>query len=103
MLISDLDDTSNDPLALRLRSELRGFKLNPTVKVVYSHEKPVVKLAALDKAQEAEPSAFGAIPGMRIRVMPVLGTTPAIFGMVAASEVLRDNFVRHPRSVVFLS
>ena len=32
--------------------------------------------------------AFGAIENMRVRVMPVLGTVPALFGLAAASFVL---------------
>ena len=66
--------------------------------IVFSSEKPVAKLANLTVEQErvkqnesdsSSPSEttslaneYGAVAGMRIRVLPVLGTLPAIMGQV---------------------
>ncbi len=79
--------------AVKLRNELKtshpdGIKLAAKITTVYSYEKPIVKLAELDREQQASPDAYGAMPGMRIRVMPVIGTQPALFGMAAAAVVL---------------
>lgn len=57
---------------------------------MYSYEKPTVDLAPLEKEQIDNPDSFGAIGGMRIRVVPVIGTQPALFGMYAAITVLSD-------------
>jgi len=57
--------------------------------VLYSSEKTVVKLADFTEQQREEGvHQFGAIDGMRIRIVPVLGTTPAIFGQALAATAL---------------
>lgn len=56
--------------------------------MVYSYEPPQAKLSSLSDEQVADPNAFGALPNFRLRVLPVLGTMPAIIGMAAASFVL---------------
>eukprot|EP00041_Stephanoeca_diplocostata_P017865 m.368427 g.368427 ORF g.368427 m.368427 type:complete len:435 (-) comp20842_c1_seq37:639-1943(-) len=117
IIIGSLKDTVHDPLALALRSELRTRWANKPsadtpaattppphqapalmqtntaadlndVRVVYSYEKPTCKLAALEDDQIQNPDGFGAMPNMRIRVVPVLGTQPAMFGQAAAAHVL---------------
>ena len=114
--IGDLSDPMRDPLAKKLRTVLRtngvwnwldkpgegnndgGRKHTnvtgtlPTetaIKVVYSTQSPVCPLEPLTQEQREEgASNFGAVENMRVRVMPVLGTIPALFGMAAASFVL---------------
>ena len=92
--ISDLRTASRDPLASKLRQSLK--KLLPKdisylddmdrLSVVYSSEKPVVKLADFTDEQKAEGvHHFGAIDGMRIRILPVLGTMPAVMGQTLAA------------------
>lgn len=57
--------------------------------VVYSSEKPVVKLAGLTEEQEQDGiHNYGAVEGMRIRILPVLGTMPAIMGQAMAGWCL---------------
>jgi hypothetical protein len=59
------------------------------IKVVYSTQSPVCPLEPLTKQQKEEgASNFGAVDHFRVRVMPVLGSIPALFGMTAASYVL---------------
>jgi len=114
--IGDLADPMRDPLARKLRSVLRNDNVwhwldrpgegsndggrkhtNVTgalphgtgVKVVYSTQNPVCPLEPLTQQQREEgASNFGAVENFRVRVMPVLGTVPALFGMSAASFVL---------------
>jgi len=94
--ISDLRTASRDPLASKLRQNLK--KLLPKdadyscmdnmdqLAVVYSSEKTVMKLADFTEEQKAEGvHEFGAVDGMRIRVLPVLGTMPAIMGMACSA------------------
>ena len=44
----------------------------------------------LTEAQEGKPEAFKVFDNYRIRIVPVLGTMPAIIGMSIASYVLCD-------------
>ena len=55
---------------------------------VYSAEKPVAALLPLSDEQRGNPEEFGAVEHIRLRVLPVLGTSPAIFGQAMASYVL---------------
>lgn len=76
--MSDLNGASRDPLASKLRQRLK--KIDPQiacsdlVTVVYSSEKVVMKLADFTPEQKEQGvENFGAIDGMRVRVLPVLG------------------------------
>jgi hypothetical protein len=100
--VSDLRTASRDPLATKLRQHLKKYMADHSddqksdyldnmdkISIVYSTEKPVVKLADFTAEQkEAGVHQFGAVDGMRIRVIPVLGTMPAIMGQALAAMVL---------------
>ena len=58
------------------------------IQMIYSSEEPSAKLAALTPEQQADPGAYGAVPNFRIRILPVLGTMPALMGIGAAAHVL---------------
>ena len=56
------------------------------VAIVYSSEKVVAKLANITAEQKEEGiSNFGAVDNMRVRVLPVVGTMPAIMGQTLAA------------------
>jgi len=63
-------------------AELEGFM------AVYSSEKATVDLLPLNDEQFTNPGDFGAVDYLRLRVIPVLGTSPSIFGQAMASYVL---------------
>ena len=96
--ISDLKVASRDPLAAKIRARLKKGGVNiqdwENLNVVYSSEKTVVKLAELSEEQkkggegDGERKKYGAVDGMRVRVIPVLGTMPAIMGQSIASWVV---------------
>ena len=112
--ISDLRSASRDPLATSVRQKLRylwkkeqkasentnesGDESNDwlscidddsKVAVVYSSEKVVAKLAELTEEQKEEGMHnFGAMDNMRVRVLPVVGTMPAIMGQSLAAMSL---------------
>lgn len=58
------------------------------VVTVYSSENPRVKLLPLTDEQLAAPQEFGAVQHFRTRIMPVLGTSPAVMGQAMAAFVL---------------
>jgi tRNA A37 threonylcarbamoyladenosine dehydratase len=66
--VADISKTSGDPLARRVRTELRKMGINH-LKVVFSDEAP-------------------AITGER--TPPSLPTLPSVMGLIMASEVIRD-------------
>jgi hypothetical protein len=77
-----------DPLASKLKWKLKKFGVAAEqITTVFSVEKPVCDLIPLSEEQRAAPQDFGAVEYLRLRVMPVLGTSPAIFGQTMASYV----------------
>lgn len=98
--ISNLKSASRDPLASKLRQTIR--RLLPKnckelscledvdqLATLYSSEKTVMKLAEMTPEQKEQGiHNFGAVDNMRIRVMPVLGTMPAVMGQSLAAYVL---------------
>ena len=85
-----LNDASRDPLAVKMRWKLKKQRCQnlDQVVTVYSSEQPRVKLLPLSEEQLAAPQEFGLVEGFRTRVMPVLGTSPAVMGQAMAAYVL---------------
>eukprot|EP00598_Pedospumella_elongata_P014016 CAMPEP_0185013890 /NCGR_PEP_ID=MMETSP1098-20130426/99036_1 /TAXON_ID=89044 /ORGANISM="Spumella elongata, Strain CCAP 955/1" /LENGTH=503 /DNA_ID=CAMNT_0027542963 /DNA_START=406 /DNA_END=1917 /DNA_ORIENTATION=- len=87
--ISPLSDCINDPLAQKIRWKLKKHGVAAEdVMSVFSVEKPVCELLPLDEEQRLAPQDYGAVDYLRLRVIPVLGTSPSIFGQALASYVL---------------
>jgi len=88
--VAQLSDCINDPLASKIKWKLKKkYNILPeNVTAIFSNEKPCVNLLPLSDEQVAAPSDYGAVDYLRLRVMPVLGTSPAIFGQAMASKVL---------------
>ena len=87
--IAPLSDCINDPLASKIKWKLKKHGVAAEdVMCVFSIEKPQCNLLPLDDDQVASPQDFGAADYLRLRIMPVLGTSPAIFGQAMASFVL---------------
>lgn len=100
--IAPFRDVVYDPLASRLRLTLSQYlrrHQNKNIKasdfgkleVVYSSEPAHVKLLPIDsEVAGVDASDLGTVPNFRIRVMPVLGPLPAIFGMTIAVRVVTN-------------
>lgn len=88
--VAGLADAVHDPLAQKLRWKLRGKDVDYTdLECVYSYEKPRCTLLPLTDAQVEEgASAFGTVDNFRVRVLPVLGASPALMGQAMASITL---------------
>ena len=87
--VAPLSDCINDPLASKLKWKLKKLGVSPEdVTSVFSVEKPVCSLLPLSDEQAQAPQDYGNVDYMRVRVMPVLGTTPSIFGQALASYTL---------------
>ncbi|TMW60888.1 hypothetical protein Poli38472_000930 [Pythium oligandrum] len=89
--IGTMPDAVRDPLATKMRYFLRKRGVNTdNITTVYSSEKTVAALLPLDPEQRDKPQEFGSVEHMRLRVIPVLGTMPALFGQSMAAYVLCD-------------
>jgi tRNA A37 threonylcarbamoyladenosine dehydratase len=87
--IGSLSDCVKDPLASKIKWKLKKHGVSPEeVTTVYSCEKPVCNLMPLDEDMAESPQDFGVADYLRLRVMPVLGTSPSVFGQSMAAYVL---------------
>ncbi|KAJ6471400.1 ubiquitin-protein ligase molybdopterin-converting factor [Mycena sanguinolenta] len=106
--IADLADTIYDPLARAVRTRLRKRLIDSAkgkgedkakdintggalgIPVVYSTEVPEVALLPLpeDEFAKGPTHELGVLDEWRVRILPVLGPLPAIFGLNAATYVL---------------
>ena len=86
--IADIAESSIDPLGRAVRYHLKNkHKFKGRVPALFSTELPRCGLLPFDTSQ-GKPLDFQVVPNFRVRTIPVLGTTPAIFGMAAAAYVL---------------
>ncbi|KAK6927812.1 THIF-type NAD/FAD binding fold [Dillenia turbinata] len=89
--VADLRESTNDPLSRAVRHRLRkDYGIEGGIPVVFSLEKPKAKLLPFKgpNGVEDNPSDYQLVPGFRVRIIPVLGTIPAIFGQIMASYVV---------------
>ncbi|TPX50448.1 hypothetical protein SeMB42_g02252 [Synchytrium endobioticum] len=87
--IADISDTQEDPLARAVRRRLRALGIENGLPVVYSTEKPgEIKLLPMTEDQKDNPDDYAALPDFRVRILPVLGTLPALFGCAMASHCI---------------
>lgn len=93
VFIGDIASSMEDPLSRSTRRRLRALGIDTGFPVVYSTEKPGPGKAQLLPLPEEEfikgqVNELSVLPDFRIRILPVLGTMPAVFGMVAANHVI---------------
>ncbi|SGZ02722.1 BQ5605_C033g11225 [Microbotryum silenes-dioicae] len=91
--VSDISTTFEDPLARVVRRRLKLEGVHSGVPVVYSTEKPRDDLGLLplpeEEFQKGKVDELAAIQNFRVRILPVLGPLPAMFGNAAATYVLQ--------------
>ncbi|AET41105.1 tRNA threonylcarbamoyladenosine dehydratase Ecym_7261 [Eremothecium cymbalariae DBVPG len=91
--VGDLTTTEEDPLARNVRRRLKLKGIVKGITVVFSAEKPDPRKAKLlplpeEEFQKGNVSELTALKNFRVRILPVLGTMPGIFGLTIASWVL---------------
>jgi molybdopterin/thiamine biosynthesis adenylyltransferase len=85
---TDISASAVDPLARSVRYRLKkDHGIASGIQVLLSTEKPRMGLVSAVE-DVAELVDYQVIPNFRIRTIPVLGTTPAVFGLAAAGHVL---------------
>ncbi|KAF8911348.1 hypothetical protein CPB85DRAFT_1375896 [Mucidula mucida] len=89
--ISDISYTIYDPLARSVRRRLRLMGVPSGIPVVYSTEVPSdVKLLPLpeEEFQKGPVKELGVFDDFRVRILPVLGPLPSIFGLHVATYII---------------
>ncbi|KAJ4294123.1 hypothetical protein N0V90_007813 [Kalmusia sp. IMI 367209] len=95
IFIGDISASTDDPLSKSTRRRLRALGVKDGIPVVFSTEKPGPGKAQLLPLSEEEfakgdVGELGVLPDFRVRILPVLGTMPAIFGLAVANHVILE-------------
>lgn len=93
IFVGDISSSTDDPLSRSTRRRLRMKGIATGIPVVYSTEKPGEGKAQLLPLSEEEfaKGKVGELAPMadfRVRILPVLGTLPAVFGLTVANYVM---------------
>ncbi|THX47574.1 hypothetical protein D6C77_10483 [Aureobasidium pullulans] len=93
VFIGDISNSTDDPLSRSTRRRLRAKGVKDGIPVVFSSEKTApgkAQLLPLSDEEHAKGSVgeLGVLPEFRVRILPVLGTMPAIFGLCVANHVM---------------
>ena len=75
LFVSDMSNTFEDPLARTIRKKLRSQGIGHEIPVVYSTEKPNIKLLPLpdEEFEKGKVHELSAMDDFRVRILPVLG------------------------------
>lgn len=104
VFVGDISASTEDPLSRSTRRKLRALGVEKGIPVVYSTEKPGPGKAQLLPLAESEfaqgnVNELGVLPDFRARILPVLGTMPAVFGYVVANHVIL-SLTEYPREEI---
>ncbi len=95
VFVGDISMSLEDPLARTVRRRLRLLGIEKGIPVVYSTEKPGQGKARLlplpdEEFEKGRVGELSVLPDFRVRILPVLGTMPPIFGYAVANHVILD-------------
>lgn len=91
--VGDLTTTEEDPLARSVRRRLKKRGITTGIPAVFSAEKPDPRKAKLlplpdEEYEKGQVGELSALKDFRVRILPVLGTMPGIFGLTIATWIL---------------
>ena len=95
ILIGDISATIEDPLSKATRRRLKLLGVTTGIPVVYSSEKSAPEKAQLMPLPEEEFAKgdvkdLSVMQDFRVRILPVLGTMPAMFGLCVANHIMLE-------------
>ena len=95
VFVGDISASVEDPLSRVTRRRLRAVGISEAIPVVYSTEKPGPGKAQLlplpeEEFSKGQTSELSVLPDFRARILPVLGTMPAVFGYTVANFVILE-------------
>ena len=87
--------TEEDPLARVVRRKLKKRGILSGIPVVFSAEKPDPKKAKLlplpdEEYERGKVDELSALKDFRVRILPVLGTMPSLFGLTITTWILSN-------------
>ncbi|KAL2003865.1 hypothetical protein VTN02DRAFT_1887 [Thermoascus thermophilus] len=93
IVVGDISLSSEDPLSRSTRRRLKALGVTTGIAAVFSTEKPGPGKASLlplpeEEFQKGQVGELGVLPDFRVRILPVLGTMPAMFGYTIANHVI---------------
>ncbi|CCC67041.1 hypothetical protein NCAS_0A04830 [Naumovozyma castellii] len=91
--VGDISSTEEDPMARSVRRRLKIKGITTGIPVVFSAEKPDPRKAKLlplpdEEYEKGQVGELSALKDFRVRILPVLGTMPGIFGLTLATWIL---------------
>ena len=95
VFVGDISASLEDPLSRTTRRRLKVLGINEGIPVVYSIEKPGPGKATLlplscEEHTRGNVGELSVLPDFRSRILPVLGTMPAVFGVTIANYVIME-------------
>ncbi|KAI1803442.1 ubiquitin-protein ligase molybdopterin-converting factor [Daldinia bambusicola] len=93
IIVGDIGTSTDDGLSRSTRRRLKLLGVTKGIPTVYSTEKTGEGKAELlplpeEEFQKGKVGDLGVLPDFRVRILPVLGTMPAVFGYTAANHVI---------------
>ncbi|EKV12788.1 Molybdenum cofactor biosynthesis, MoeB [Penicillium digitatum] len=93
VVVGDISLSTDDPLSRSTRRRLKLLGVSSGVTAVFSTEKPGPGKATLlplpeEEFAKGQVGELGVLPDFRSRILPVLGTMPAVFGYTVANHVI---------------
>lgn len=93
IIVGDIGTSTDDGLSRATRRRLKLKGITSGIPVVYSNEKAGEGKAELlplaeEEFEKGSVGDLAAMPSFRVRILPVLGTMPAIFGLTVANHVI---------------
>lgn len=91
--VGDITTTEEDPMARTVRRRLKQRGIAKGIPVVFSAEKPDPRKAKLlplpdEEFEKGKVGELSALKDFRVRILPVLGTMPGIFGLTIATWII---------------
>ncbi|KAI1260358.1 ubiquitin-protein ligase molybdopterin-converting factor [Xylariaceae sp. FL1019] len=93
IIVGDISQGTDDRLSRATRRRLKLQGVVSGIPTVYSTEKTGEGKAELlplpeDEFKKGNVGDLGALPDFRVRILPVLGTMPAVFGYTVANHII---------------
>ncbi|KAI0522234.1 ubiquitin-protein ligase molybdopterin-converting factor [Xylaria bambusicola] len=93
IVVGDIGTSTEDGLSRSTRRRLKLMGVTKGIPTVYSTEKTAEGKAELlplpeEEFKKGQVGDLGVLPDFRVRILPVLGTMPAVFGYTVANHVI---------------
>lgn len=93
--IGDISVSDEDPLARTVRRRLKKMGIANGITTIFSAEKPDPRKASLlplpdEEFERGKVDELSALQNFRVRILPVLGTMPGMFGLAIATRIVTD-------------